>query len=265
MLPFGIQVVLYLFLAGVAAGAGLWGSYRLAGGGSSQGGRRAIEIALACALLGSLFLALDLTRPQDFFLVLTEANSSSAISWGARILVSFILAGFFVRVAAGGSGEDSSSSSESGLSGWDLVGLWFFRITALGLAIYPGFVLQQGDAFPLWQHPLLIPLIAVSALHAGILIPAVFAKSRNEKPAQRNPERKWEIVFGCLQFVILGALLFQTSDSLLLWIVALTLGTLLPLVMVIRRPCCHLRVRLFFILLGLFAMRYWVVMSGQII
>ena len=98
MAPFGIQVVIYLFLAGVAAGAGFLASFSLGSGkrASFEGGRRALVLSLLCALVGAVFLILDLTRPGDFLVILTEANAASAISWGARILGVFLLSGFFV-------------------------------------------------------------------------------------------------------------------------------------------------------------------------
>lgn len=246
MEPFGIQVVIYLFLAGLAAGSGFWGSLNAA----SVGGRRAITLSLLCAMLGSIFLVFDLTLPQDFLLVVTQGNPGSAISWGARILTIFILAGIFVRVA---------SRQGEALKGLDKVGLWIFRSMAIGLAIYPAFVLRQGEAFALWQQELILPLVVVSSFHAGLLLPVFLDQQRKLAPW----EIKAEIALGGLQLLLLAILLLKTSGSIGAWIWALVVGTLVPLVFVFLKSERTLIPRVFLVLVGTFAMRHWLVIGGQ--
>jgi len=258
MTPFGIQIVLYLFLAGIAAGSGLLGSLAMATGKAAPfaGGKRALSIAIACALIGAVFLILDLTRPGDFLLILTTANSRSSISWGARILVVFILAAIFVRISIRNWGQ---AEIENGFKGNDFAGVWVLRLAALGLAIYPAFVLRQGEAFSLWQNPLLIPLIAVSAFHAGT---AVMLVANNFSDDERKA-RPTEVILGTLQLLLLVVVLVQEGGSLLAWSTAMLLGTFVPLTLVILKPKSSLALRSLLILVGTFAIRYWLIAAGQ--
>ena len=260
MTPFGFQIVIYLFLAGISAGAASFSSFALAARkvAAFHGGKRSLVVAILCALTGSVFLILDLTRPADFVLILTSANSESAISWGARILVLFILSAIFVRVTVRNWGE---REVETGFKGTDLIGLCLLRLAALGLAIYPAFVLRQGEAFPLWQNSLLIPLLAVSAFHAGVaaavwITPCVECKRK---------ARSGEIVLGAIQLLLLVALLIGEGGSAFAWGVILVIGTLIPLLLVVLKSESTLPVRVFLILLGAFAFRYWLITAGQTI
>ena len=208
MVPFGIQVVIYLFLAGIAAGAGFMGSVALASGQRApfEGGRLALTVAIVCALVGSVFLILDLTQPGDFLLILTSANPSSAISWGARILVLFIFSAIFVRVTVRNWDE---ADVQRGFKGGEVVGVWLLRLSALGLAFYPAFVLRQGEAYALWQNALLIPLIAVSAFHAGLAAMLFVTKCEECK----RKARTFEIILGMLQLIFLGAMLVSAGGT----------------------------------------------------
>lgn len=239
MEPFGVPIVIYLFLAGVAAGAGFIGSFALA----SAEGRRTVGSAVLLAMVGAVFLISDLTKPTDFFLILTKANNASAISWGARILTFFILSGSFLWIATRGTGRPSSV---------DLLVAWLFRVASLGLAVYPAFVLRQGEAVTLWQHDLLGPLIAVSALHAGIAV-ARIARIDADKN-RRSPE----VALGALQFGLLATVLVTAGGSVLAWGVAFGVGTLLPLAFVLIRPAQTCMLRPILILAGMLAMRYWI-------
>ena len=135
------------------------------------------------------------------------------------------------------------------------------RIAALGLAIYPAFVLRQGVAFPLWQNSLLIPLIAVSAFHAG----AAAATAITRCVDFRRRTRTTEIVLGTIQVLLIVALLIGEGGSALSWAVILVIGTLVPLFLVVLNSESTLPVRAGLILLGAFAFRYWLITAGQTI
>lgn len=241
MYPFGIQIVIYLFLAGIAAGAAFLASFAL---GTRQkdpveGGRRGLTLALVCAIVGSVFLILDLASPVDFLLILTSANATSAISWGARILVLFILAALFVRVSV----RDQSA---------DKIGLWILRIAALALAIYPAFVLRQGAAFPLWHNSTIIPLIAVSAFHSGMAALLLVNSCDDCKKKARTAE----IIVGIAQLILL-ALLFNTSPP---WITAAAC-TLITILLAFKNASPAARHTI--ALVTAFFIRYWLIQTGQ--
>jgi formate-dependent nitrite reductase membrane component NrfD len=245
MYPFGIEIVIYLFLAGIAAGAAFMATLALSSGQREpfQGGRRGITIALVFAIVGSIFLILDLTRPADFLLILTSANSTSAISWGARILVLFILADFFVW---------ASIRNKDEIKGADHIGLWILRIAALALAIYPAFVLRQGAAFPLWQNPLIIPLIAVSAFHSGMAALLLVTSCEDCK----KKARAFGLIVGLAQLILLALL----ANSSITWIAAITC-TAIPILLAFKNSSPA--ARHIIALISAFAIRYWLISAGQ--
>jgi formate-dependent nitrite reductase membrane component NrfD len=264
MHPFGIQVVLYLFLSGVAAGSAFAGSLSLTGGraDAARDARRGLWIAFAAASLGALCLILDLARPKDFLLILTQANTASAISWGARILLIFALIALYIAIAIRGWAE---VEARRGLGGIDLACLWLLRVAAIALSIYPAFVLRQGDAFPLWQGTLLIPLLAVSAFHAGT------AAFRLASTAEDVPlgTRGVEIGLGLSQILLaLGLIaasgrLEEVGEPITFWLLTIAVGSALPLLLVLVRPRSEVALRLGLVLLGTFTLRYWLVSAGQ--
>ena len=277
MFPFGVQIVAYLFLAGLAAGMALFGSFApddaadgtavgtsVNGGGNgyereTPGGRQAIGWAAAFSLAGAAFLVGDLERPATFSLILFEANPTSAIAWGARILVVFCLA----AVAA--------SLPRGRWSGLDLATLWILRLSAVGLCVYPAFVLRQAHAYPLWQSPVLVPLITVSSLHAGACAVAMLGPSPTLFAHTQTAER----VLGALQLVL--ALLFMfdaiaaagagtavvTQSPAIFWGAFFAAGTAIPLFAVAFRPGLAQPLRCALVVFGSLALRYWLVAAGQ--
>lgn len=255
MNPFGKQIVAYLFLAGVAAGMALFGSFAASSADSSRarGGRNAIAWAAACSLAGALFLIGDLERPGDFGLILLTANPASAIAWGARILVVFILSAFAVALPP------------ARPSAVDTAMLWILRAAAAGVAIYPAFVLRQAHAFPLWHGPVLVPLIAISSLHAGACAVTVIGSRRGTTGSTRSAER----VLGGLQLLL--ALLFMLGAGstagaerpAAFWLLFVVLGTVLPLYWVVMRPASAAAGRCALVVLGALALRYWLIAAGQ--
>lgn len=260
MEPFGIQIVFYLFLAGIAAGAGFMGSLALKSRKTVAfaDGKRAIVLAIICALAGAAFLIFDLTRPSDFWLILASANASSAISWGARILVVFSLSAIFVWATVRRWGEPEIAG---GFRGVDAIGLWLLRLASLGLAVYPAFVLRQGAAFPLWQNSLLLPLIAVSAFHSGVAAMLLLSKWVDCKRKARG----LEIVLGAAQLLLLTGVLVVEGARPLTWGCVFAVGTLLPLLIVLIRPNSTLGMRVTLVLLGAFAFRYWLIAAGELV
>ncbi len=258
MNPFGFPVVLYLFLASLAAGAALFGSMALDSRSATrfQGGKRALFLALGCSVVGAVCLVLDLTRPAEFLLILTSANPASVISWGARTLVLFIFSSLYVWTTVSGW---NSSTIKNGFRGTDLAGLWIMRIAALGLAIYPAFVLRQGGAFPLWQNWAVIPLITVSAFHVGVTATAWMTP-----PAPTDQGiRKVEIGLAATQTLLVAALLTGGSSSPLAWVLILIVGSFLPLALAALRFQSTLPLRVGLVLSGTFALRYWLIAAGQ--
>ena len=255
MQPFGIQIVIYLFLAGVAAGAALFGSSALASKASHgfRTGRRGVLLAIACALIGSIFLIFDLTRPSEFLLILSAANAGSAISWGARILTIFILSATFVWATVRTWGEEEI---QAGFRGIDMIGLCLLRLAALGLAIYPGFVLLQGETSQLWQNPWIIPLVATSALHSGLAALLLIGRCNDcETKSART-----ELVLGIAQLVLLLAV-FSGAVASTAYVVAVICSLLS--IRYLSEKINLSSYRHLLVLVSAFALRYWLISTGQ--
>ena len=171
--PWGVDMVLYLFMKAVSTGAMLLGAILWMLGHSGP----LITIvapALSTIFIGltSAVLVIDLERPERFYYILTRSNWRSWMVWGAWFLI--------------GHGTISAA--------WLLAG-WFGMASVLTvlapLAIlfailataYTGFLFAQGLGRDLWQGPhAAVHLIAqsgaaggASLLLASLLMPSVSA------------------------------------------------------------------------------------------
>lgn len=255
MYPFGMPIVVYLFLAGVAAGMALFGSVAASSSDPDEerGGRTAVAWAAACSLVGALFLVADLDRPGDFGIVLLTANPASAIAWGVRILVVFLFSAFAVALPSGA------------WRGLDTGSLWTLRAAACGLAVYPAFVLRQADAFVLWQGSMLVPLIAISSLHGGACAVASIGRESRASERARSAERVLgglQLLLACL-FIVGVAGVVERMPAAVFWLVVVVVGTLVPLCAVGMRQRSAVAGRCALVLLGAFALRYWLLAVGQ--
>jgi formate-dependent nitrite reductase membrane component NrfD len=246
--PFGYQIVIYLFLAGVAAGSALFASWILlrTDPEAFAVGKRSLVLSIVAIGLGVIFLIADLANPMAFFLILTEANPASAIAWGARIVTCFSLVAFYCwaqyrRLEAGGG------------AGSDRAALWVLRLLALALAIYPGFVLMQGKAMALWSTWIIVPLIALSGLHAGFAASSLFVGNRYHCLS-------WEKVLLTVVGVLLVAMLVVMKAVSPLAILVLASCVLIPFALVDRKAGA---VTSLSVLAGSFILRAWLITDGQ--
>lgn len=164
---FGFGATVYLFAAGMGAGLYLvqvcidpWSSLRRHGPRDMQLlARKVILLAPVLVCVGSLFLLLDLTRPERFALVFRNPDTS-LISLGACMIVTFTLLLAF---------ENILWNSLSPLSG-KLAGIvrLVAALVAAGIVLYTGFFLMGMKGVPFWKSPLIVLLFTVSALSSGI-------------------------------------------------------------------------------------------------
>ena len=152
-------IALYLFLAGLGAGAFVMGT--IAGWKCPNGKKlklTALIIAPVAVGVGTLMLMVDaragLAHPLRFFGLLT--NPSSIMMWGVVLLSLFLLAAVVALVLQWRRGRTPK---------WlDAVGM----LLALGVAGYTGMLLGDAHAaFPLWNQLVLPVLFVVSAASAG--------------------------------------------------------------------------------------------------
>lgn len=243
--PFGIQIVVYLFLAGLAAGSALFASKNLleSGGEKRATGRRALSLALIAIGLGIVCLIFDLSDPGGFFLILTNANPTSAIAWGARMVTAFLLVALYCRVAVRG---------DLTLTIIDRAALGLLCGLAMGLAIYPGFVLMQGEGVALWNSWLVVPLIALSGLHAG------WSASRLLSPSAAAPGSALDRLVTLAVGAFLIVLLVSSQSFTVLALLALLLSAVLPSLLRGKAVVSALSV-----LAGCLVIRAWLIQDGQ--
>jgi formate-dependent nitrite reductase membrane component NrfD/ferredoxin len=172
--PWGIDMVLYLFMKAVSTGvmllaAVLW----------IMGERSALTALVAPALsvlfiaATSIVLIVDLERPERFYYILTRSNWRSWLVWGTWFLVAH--------------GSISALWLAAGWFGWQgvvnalvLPSLIFATLATA----YTGFLFAQGLGRDLWQGPhAAIHLIAQSGVAGSAVLLAVNTLSGAGTPA----------------------------------------------------------------------------------
>jgi formate-dependent nitrite reductase membrane component NrfD len=146
----GWLVITYLFLGG--AGAGLFLASLYIAHPWAQ------AVGLLLLLAGTLFLLLDLGRPERFWRAFFHARSS----WISRgcffITLLIVLGGLHVR-------NEITSGSAGGLS-------WLIKAgaaaAAVAVMIYTGFVLAPSPAIPFWNSTFFPIIFFAYSLLAGI-------------------------------------------------------------------------------------------------
>jgi Fe-S-cluster-containing dehydrogenase component/formate-dependent nitrite reductase membrane component NrfD len=151
--PWGVDMVLYLFMKAVSTGAMLVGAILwLLGHQGSLVTMVAPAISTVFIGLTSAVLVFDLERPERFYYILTRSNWRSWLVWGSWFLA--------------GHGTISGVWLLAGWFGWTGVLTllaWPAILFALLATAYTGFLFAQGLARDLWQGPhAAIDLIAQS-------------------------------------------------------------------------------------------------------
>lgn len=199
-------IALYLFLAGLGAGAFTFGA--LSRMGKAPAPRTSIVagvIAPAAVGVGTLLLVFDahagLMNPLRFFNL--TANLSSVMAWGVIILCAFLLVAFVVLALV--------ATKRRVPRALDIVGM----ALSLCTAAYTGVLL--GDAyvaFPLWNPAVLPVLFVVSAASAGFA--AVALATRIVAPLEAKSlsfSGKTALVLPAAEIVLIAALLAVTATA----------------------------------------------------
>lgn len=276
LVPFGWPVVIYMTLAGLAAGAALTGCWLLWRGseGGLRAARRGFLLAASAILVGSLCLVADLEAPGRFWMVLAYFNPASWIAWGARIIVLFGLLTGLAWVLSRGAAAASrlSPGLKTCCAG--------IACLAVAIGLYPAWVLMQAAARPLWGSPLIAPLFLASALHTGLaalLASQVIAGAGDDDPAPGGARFERSLIVA--QALFLGLYLLTLASgyeaararllygdlALWLWGGVVVVGWLVPLATTGGRwsGSGRLLLRAACVLLGGLALRVLIVFGGQ--
>jgi formate-dependent nitrite reductase membrane component NrfD len=267
-LAYDWMIAAYFFLGGLGAGAFLFSV------GATYWKKELQPLAKAPAVLaplalgaGMLLLLLHLGQPMRFVGVLTTFNPSAALSWGAWFLniFGFLSVIYAFRLLRGGP-EKAKAFGYLGLP---------FAILAAG---YTGVLLNQAPGKPLWNSSLLPVLFVNGALISGAAVAMLLSIGKEQALLSKVSGLLSRLILLELALVLLELVLLfihsgQTAEALvagrfaILFLgVEIVLGGIVPLVLLLasKKPAARV-VASALVLIGVFAMRFIVVVGGQII
>ena len=262
-LPWGLPVILYLFLAGVGAGAmTVSASVFLRGGGGARGVH--VEIARYGAFLaplpvmvgcGLLILELGSWQTGHWFkwINLYKTINLSPMSIGTWLLTLFIglsivYAYTFIRNAPGLTNEQRYALRR--------MLAWIAVPSGIATAVYTGILLGAMPARPFWNSPIVALLFLVSALSTGIAVILLARAIMHRNTGDETLERQFEdsgyllsasdtlligfelmVIFLFIMFahltvgdvkVAVSVILFGGSLASMFWVWVVLVGLLIP-------------------------------------
>ncbi len=281
---FGMNIAIYFYLTGLSAGSFILSTLAY-GFGMDQYkplGRVGVVLATVLLIVAPFFLLIHIGIPYRAWHLFVYLNFESPITWGSFLLILYpincIIYGYFMFK------ENLKLTRIFGLIGIPL---------AISVHGYTGFILAFGKARALWNTAIMPILFLVSAIVSGIalmiLVCAIKDRffSREKKINIGLLENlgkllAWMIVFDL--FLVgsdLLVLLISHSDaqdvahlilagtfSPLFLIVENLLGKIVPFILIIVpkfRNIATLIIASLLVVIGIFFMRYIVVVGGEFI
>ncbi len=271
-MSFDWYVVIYFFLGGIGAG-----SYFLSVAANfwkkslkPLGFIAAVVSPLSIAL-GLVILLADLGRPLGFWRLFATFAPTSALFWGVWSLnIFFAISVAYIWFLK--KGEDDKAKTIA------YIGLPF----ALVIGSYTAVLLWQSPGRILWHSPLLPVIFLLSGLISGIalvMLIAVIAKmsvvsEQLTKIIASFVAAELGLVLLEISFLYIGSTdavemanhLVNGSYSFLFWAMQITAGAVVPMIILFRNkvsPSLQV-IASVLILVGVFTMRYIVVVGGQV-
>ena len=276
-MSFDWMIVTYFFLGGISAGSYFFSvaaNYWL---------KEFKPLAKTAALLtpialaaGMFFLLIDLGKPLRMWRIYLHFNATSAISWGTWFLSIFLFVSLaYAWCLTRGEDEKAKKFAYAGLPFGFLV------------ATYTAIILAQSPGKELWRHIVaIIPwLFLVGALISGIaLVMLVAACSDRRDNALLAKLGRFVTYLIILELALIftdaivllngsanavkSAKSFLVGDfSFLFWVPEIILGALIPAIVLLRSGLSAKGYAIvsMSIMIGVYMMRYIVVIGGQII
>jgi formate-dependent nitrite reductase membrane component NrfD len=281
---FGLFIAVYFYLTGLSAGSFILSTLAYGFGMERYKSLGKVGVVLATVLLiiAPLFLLLHIGVPHRAWHLFVYLNFQSPITWGSFLLILYpincIVYGYFMFK------EKKKQTRLFGLIGIPL---------AISVHGYTGFILAFGKARALWNTALMPILFLVSAIVSGIALMILvcivkdrfFSKIKKlDFPLLENLSRMlaWAIVFdlflvGCDILVLLishteaqeaAHLLLSGKFFPLFLIVENLLGKVIPFVLLAFprfRNVATMIIASLLVVIGIFFMRYVVVVGGEFI
>ena len=279
---FGLNIAIYFYLTGLSAGSFILSTLAY-GFGMNQYkplGRIGVVLATLLLIMAPLFLLFHIGMPQRAWHLFVYLNMVSPITWGSFLLVLYpincIIYGYFMF-------RDN----------YKLTRIFAFIGIPLAISVhgYTGFILAFGKARALWNTALMPVLFLVSAVVSGIalMILVTIIKDRYFSQAKQiNYElifnlsklMAWMIVFDLFlvgsDIIVLSIshsdaqavshLIMSGKFSFLFLIVENLLGKIIPFLLIVIpkfRKLPTVAAASILVLIGIFFMRYVVVVGGE--
>ncbi len=265
------MVVVYFFLGGLGAGAFL---LSVAANYWKQDlkpiAKTASLVAPVAIAIGLVFLLLDLGRPFNAWRLFLSFNPTSVLSWGVWFLNAFFAI--------------SAINALLALKGQTVKAIAYLGLPfAVLVGAYTGVLLSQGPGRVLW-HSALLPLLFLNGgLISGIAATLVLSAGKvgSEVLSKLGKIAGWLIVLelgmifvemitllnGEAEGVHVAKELLTGSFSFLFLGVEIAVGALIPLLILFRNKANSgiLALASVLVLIGIFTMRYVIVIGGQVI
>lgn len=273
-LAYDWMIVTYFFFGGVSAGAymfsvvaNFWWKQEF-----KPLAKMGAILSLFALGIGMFMLLLHLGNPFRAWRVFTAFNPHSMLSWGTWLLNIFGLLNF-IYVVLLYTGKERIAKIVGCL------GLFFALFTALYTAVH---IARAPDKL-LWHSTLLPVLFVNGAVISGIAVVMLFsAKAKNTALLSRlGRVVAWMVIAevglvltevlmlfnGGTESMAVARALFSGRIGFLFFGVEIILGAIVPAVILLRhKPNAFLQiVASILILIGIFTMRYMVVVGGQLI
>jgi polysulfide reductase chain C len=272
-LTYDWMIVTYFFLGGLSVGAYL---FSVAANYWKQEfkplAKKSAVLSLIALAIGMFILLYDLGKPDRAWRLFTSFNPHSMISWGVWVLNIYGLMNLIYTCLLFKAKEEVAKK-------FAYIGLPFAILTAT----YTGMLLTQAPARVLW-HTALIPVLFLNgALISGIALVMLFSvKAQNIELLSKLGRFVacliiLELVMILGEFIVLlngGTEYVAVAKSLLSGQIGclfigfeVVLGAVIPAAMLLKRKTSVFTQALasLLILVGIFAMRYVIVVGGQLI
>lgn len=206
-LNWGLPVILYLFLAGLGAGAvTVSGSVLLRKGGFGSSrfavARCGALIGPIPVMLGTFLILFELGQPFRA-LNLFKVINLSPMSIGTWLLAAFIVFSLLYAITF----LPSWAGPGDRLARVRRTLAWICVPSGIGVAVYTGILLGAMPARPFWNSPILSGLFLLSALSSGvaaIILMGAFFRRKSSDPAVRNDYHNSHYLLTASDVILLG-------------------------------------------------------------
>jgi len=281
---FGLNIAIYFYLTGLSAGSFILSTLAY-GFGLNQYkplGKVGVVLATVLLIMAPFFLLIHIGMPERSWHLFVYLNFESPITWGSFLLVLYpincVIYGYFMFK------ENIKPTRVFGFIGIPL---------AILVHGYTGFILAFGKARALWNTALMPILFLASAVVSGIalMILVCIVKDRffsKEKKVKRELIHSlgkllaWMIVFDLFlvacDLIVLSIshsdaqaaaqLILSGKFSLMFLIVENVLGKIVPFILLVVprfRSTATVIIASVLVVIGIFYMRYVVVVAGEFI